>query len=97
VNPAKVKLSKAKNTKGRKLTLQWKKSSTADGYQVQYCANAKFKKGVKSKTIKGAKKTSYTFSKLKKGSYYVRIRAYKKFSGKTYYSGWATKRARIKK
>ena len=45
------------------------------------------------------KTTSYTIKKLKKKkTYYVRIRTYKKVSGKTYYSGWSSvKKVKIKK
>ena len=40
-----------------------------------------------------------TLSGLKKGStYYVRIRAYKKASGKTYYGAWSSvKNAKVRK
>ncbi|MFR8616242.1 MAG: fibronectin type III domain-containing protein [Anaerostipes hadrus] len=45
----------------------------------------------KTKTISKNKTTSYTIKKLKKKkTYYVRIRTYKKASGKTYYSGWSS-------
>lgn len=78
-----------------KLTVRWKKVAAASGYQVQYAA---------SRSMSGAKTVSTsaltrTLSGLKKGgTYYVRIRAYKKVSGKTYYSTWSSvKNAKIKK
>ena len=63
-----------------KLTVRWKKAVGASGYQIQYAA---------SRSMRGARTVSTsaltrTLSGLKKGStYYVRIRAYKKVSGKT--------------
>lgn len=78
-----------------KLTVRWKKAAGASGYQIQYAA---------SRSMRGARTVSTsaltrTLSGLKKGStYYVRIRAYKKVSGKTYYSTWSSvKNAKIKK
>ncbi|MGI6736537.1 MAG: fibronectin type III domain-containing protein [Anaerovoracaceae bacterium] len=50
-------------------------------------------KGVKKATVKSWKTTSGTFTKLKKGKkYYVRVRAYKKASGKTIYGSWSSKK-----
>ena len=78
-----------------KLTVRWKKSGGASGYQIQYAA---------SRSMRGARTVSTsaltrTLSGLKKGStYYVRIRAYKKVSGKTYYSTWSSvKNAKVRK
>lgn len=61
--------------------------------------SAKNAKGNKTKTISKNKTTSYTIKKLKKKkTYYVRIRTYKKVSGKTYYSEWSSvKKVKIKK
>ena len=69
--------------------------SGAKGYVVQYATNKKFKK---AKTLKIT-----TTSKLIKGltknkTYYVRVRAYKKFSKKTVYTKYsAVKSVKIKK
>ena len=102
--PAKVTVKKttlksAKNAKGRKLVVKWKKNTAGNGYQIQYSTSKKFAKGNKTKTISKNKTTSYTIKKLKKKkTYYVRIRTYKKVSGKTYYSGWSSvKKVKIKK
>ena len=49
-------------------------------------------------TVKGAKTVKYALKSLKsKKTYYVRIRAYKKVSGKTYYSGWTKGKVKTKK
>ncbi len=77
--PAKVKLSKVKSTKKKTLLVQWKKAKNAAGYQVQIAKDKKFKKGKKTYTVKGAKKTKTTIKKLKrKQKYFVRVRAYNK-------------------
>lgn len=90
VNPAKVKLTAVKAVKGKKASVRWKKNSLAGGYQIQYSTGRKFGKGTKNIKAAGARKTAKMLTKLKKGKkYYVRVRAYKKVSGTTYYSGWS--------
>lgn len=72
----------------KKFTVQWKKDKKADGYQVQYSTDKKFKKNVKSVNV-SKKSTKATVKKLKKGkTYWVRMHSYKKINGKKYYSGW---------
>ena len=95
IKQSKVSLKTAKNTKGRKLTASWKKASNADGYQIQYAPNKKFKKA-KSQTVKS---TSVKLKKLKKKTtYFVRVRAYKTVDGKKVYGKWSSvKKVKIKK
>ena len=72
----------------KKFTVQWKKDKKADGYQVQYSTDKKFKKNVKSVNV-SKKSTKATVKKLKKRkTYRVRVRSHKKINGKKYYSGW---------
>ena len=72
----------------KKFTIQWKKDKKADGYQVQYSTDKKFKKNVKSVNV-SKKSTKATVKKLKKRkTYRVRVCSYKKINGKKYYSGW---------
>ena len=95
--PGKVKITKAKNVKTKKLTVKWKKTSKAKGYQIQIASNKKFTKGKKTKTLS---KTTYSFKKLKKNKYYyVRIRAYVYDSNhKKVYGSWSVvKKVKIKK
>ena len=95
--PGKVKITKAKNVKTKKLTVKWKKISKAKGYQIQIAYNKKFTKGKKTKTLS---KTTYSFKKLKKNKYYyVRVRAYVYNSNhKKVYGSWsAVKKVKIKK
>ena len=71
--PGKVKISGVKNIKKKSVKLVWKKVANAKKYQVQYSANKKFTKAVKTKTTT---KLTYVVKKLKKnGRYYFRIRA----------------------
>lgn len=99
VTVKKTTLSSAKNVKGKKILVKWKKNTAGNGYQVQYSTSKKFAKGNKTKTISKNKTTSVTIKGLKKKkTYYVRIRTYKKVSGKTYYSSWSSvKKAKINK
>jgi hypothetical protein len=87
-------VSKLINVKGKKMTVQWKKVSPVTGYQIQYTTDSKFKKSVKTISIKSAKTTSNTIAKLtKKKKYYVRIRTYRTVSKKNFYSGWSKAKA----
>ena len=82
-------ISKLTNKKTKKLTVAWKKNAKASGYQIQYSVNAKFK-NAEQKKVTSAGKTSLTLGGLKKKTYYVRLRSYKKSGKKTYYSAWSS-------
>ena len=87
VKKSAIKTAKrSQNNKKLKLTL--KKVRDIDGYQIKYSTSKKFTKKT-TKTIK-VKGTTKTIKKLKKKTYYVKVRAYKKVNGKTYYSKWST-------
>ena len=89
--PKGTKIKSAKKT-GSKLKIKWKQQKKqVNGYQIQYAVSSKFKKA-KTVTIKKAKNTSKTVTKLKKKKkYYVRIRTYKKVGKTKFYSGWSKK------
>ena len=99
VIPSKVSLSKATNVSGRKLSAQWTRNSSAQGYQVQYATGSDFKTGLKTKTITKNSTVKATLTSLTKNkTYYVRVRAYTKKGGKTLYSSWSNvKSVNIKK
>ena len=97
----KPKITKAKR-KGKNITVSFKTDidtvDFATGFQIQLAKNKKFTKGLKKATakIKYDKyynyklKYSKTFKKLKKkGTYYIRVRAYMKNSAGTFYSTWS--------
>jgi hypothetical protein len=88
-------LTTAKNIKGAKIILKWKKVAGANGYQLQYATNKKFK----AKKTKLTAKMKYTVKKLKKKkTYYVRVRAYTVSAGKKLYGKWSSvKKIKIKK
>ena len=78
-------VSKVKKIGKTKAKITWKALDGASGYTVQYATNKSFKG---AKTVKCSKKSA-TLTKLKKGkTYYVRINAYTKVSGKKYANKW---------
>lgn len=91
INPKGTSLGKVTSPKKAQLKVTWKKQATqTTGYQVQYSTDKNFKKGNKTVTVKGAKTTSKTISKLTKGKkYYVRVRTYKTVNKTNFYSGWS--------
>lgn len=97
--PAKVKLTKLTALKGHKIKAKWNKCSTsATGYQIYWAKDKKFKKVVAKTTTKGRSKVTYTGKNFTKGrKYYVRVRAYKKAGGKTYYGPWSNIKAKTSK
>ena len=95
VKKSAIKTAKrSQNNKKLKVTL--KKVRGASGYQIKYSTSKKFTKKT-TKTIK-VKGTTKTIQKLKKKTYYVKVRAYKKIKGTTYYSKWSTvKKVKVRK
>ena len=86
--PAKVKVSSAKNLKGKKIAIKWKKVKKATKYQVKAVLGSKA-------ITKTTTKTSYTIKKLKrKKTYKIYVRAYNK-SG---YGKWSNaKKVKVNK
>lgn len=79
--PSKVKSLKASVKKSKKKTkkiqLSWKKEKYADGYQIYVF----YKKKLHFKKVAETKKTS-AIIRRKKGTWYVKVRAYKKISSR---------------
>ena len=67
--PVQPKITSLTKKAGKKLTVKWKKSDYAVGYQVWRSVNGK--KGVCVKTIKDGDVTSFTDSNLKEGATYI--------------------------
>ena len=86
--PAKTKIMSAKNVKGNKITVKWRKVKTATKYQVKAVLGSKA-------ITKTTTKTSYTIKKLKrKKTYKIYVRAYNK-SG---YGKWSkAKKVKVNK
>ena len=92
-------VGKAKKTKAKyyKVKIKYKKIANAQKYQIKYSTTKKFK-AKKTKT-RYSKKISYTIKKLKKNrKYYIKVRAFRKNSGKRIYGKWSkVKTLRIKR
>ena len=88
--PAAPKLTSMKSAK-RSLKAKWTASSSqATGYEILYSTSKSFGKSKKTVRIKSSKTKSKEIKKLRKHTtYYVKARAYKTVSGKTYYSAWS--------
>ena len=91
---ATIKNTTKKNATKKTAKISWKKVSRATGYEV-YRKTGKNGTYKKIKTISKASTVSYTDSKsLKKGkTYFYKVRAYKKMSGKVYYSAFSTEKS----
>lgn len=82
VAPKKLKGISAKPTKTGTLTVKWKKDTAASGYIIECSTDRKFRKNVKTITVKKNKTTSKKITKLKSGKkYYVRACAYAQAGG----------------
>ena len=77
----------------RKATVKWSRVSGASGYQV--VRSLKKSSGFKTaKTVTSGSRTYYVNKKLKKGkTYYFKVRAYRKVSGKKIYGSYSTVKA----
>ena len=86
--PARVKISSAKNLKGKKIAIKWKKVKKATKYQVKAVLGNKV-------ITKTTTKTSYTIKKLKKKkTYKIYVRAFNKAG----YGKWSkAKKVTVKK
>ena len=94
---AAVSISSAKNSAKKTIVVKWKKSAQAAGYEIQYAASKNFK-GKKTLKVKKAAAASAKIKKLKKKTYFIRIRAYAATGGKTVYSDWSkVKKVKVKK
>jgi len=84
INPKTVASLKLKAGK-KQMTVSYKKDSSVGGYEIVYATNKSFKKA-KTTKVTSAKKTINKLTSKK--TYYVKVRAYKKVSGKTYYGAY---------
>lgn len=77
--------------KSKGFVVEWKKRSTASGYQIRYSSNSKMKNA--RTRLLSAERKSTTYSKLgSKKKYYVQIRTYRVIKSKKYYSDWSAKK-----
>ena len=85
--PAKVKISSAKLSK-EILTVKYKKVA-GSGYEVQIATDKKFKNDLVKLTVKGAAELKAVQEELAGKLYYVRVRGYVTYGGKTVYGAWS--------
>lgn len=91
--PGKVKITAVTSPGAKRMKIKWKRVSGASGYQIQYAQGKTFRKNSQILRVKSGKRTTATVkAKKRKKTYYVRIRAWKKISGKTVYGAWSTKK-----
>lgn len=82
-------MPRAKAKGGRRsATVTINRVAEADGYQIVYAKNKTFTKSKGKVTLKGNNVTAYRLSKLSKGTWYVKVRSYKKVNGKKIYSDY---------
>lgn len=83
--PVSVKAKASKKT----VTVSFKKGTKASGYTIYRAAkkNGKYKKVA---TLKSAKTVKKRFTNMKKGTYYYKVKAYRKVSGKAVYTGYSS-------
>ena len=95
VIPKQVKISnvkKPKDSQGKlqSVTVKWKADNSIDGFQYNVAYNQNYTNGMNG--VKPGKENSIKLSYIdvSKDKLYIRIRAYKKTGGKTYYGKWSS-------
>lgn len=88
----KPELKSVKSKQAKKIQVKWQKIESAEGYEIQYAQNSKFKKAKKA-IVKNAGTLQKKIAGLKKGKkYYVRVRAYSNLNGTKSYTDWSKKK-----
>ena len=73
------------------ISLEWKKDTQADGYQIQYSEDKSFTSKVRNVKVENNTTVSALISKVTPGTkYYVRIRAFKKGKSRNTYGPFGT-------
>lgn len=94
--PAGVRMTHLKAGE-KQLTVQWKMNASVSGYEIEYGTKKDFSNAEKLR-IEGADQNHTVLTGLKaKKKYYVRIRAWQKADGKTYYSPWSDAKSKTTK
>ncbi len=70
------------------MTVKWSASKNFTGYEMRYADNEAFENAVTIK-IDDWQTAETTVENLAAGTYYVTVRSYHIFEGKTYYGGWS--------
>lgn len=89
--PKKVVMNSACPTSDNKYVVaKWSKVPSS-GYEVKYSTDPTFKTNTKVVTLKDSSSISYKFKASSKKTYYVKVRAFRKYDGKTVYGKWSDK------
>lgn len=97
VAPKKLSGTSAKSTKAKTLTVKWKKDKAATGYIIECSTDKKFRKNVKTATVKKNKTVSKKLTNLKGGKrYYVRACAYVQAGGAKIKGAYRTVKKAVK-
>ncbi|MCI8956898.1 MAG: glycoside hydrolase family 16 protein [Eubacterium sp.] len=95
---SKVSLKSARNIKGKRVKLTWKKVKNISTYEIIYASNKKFTKNKKTVKVKSSKNSKIITRLKKKKTYYFKVRAYRITSGKKVSGAWSKiKSVKIKK
>ena len=87
--PAAASMTKLTSGTSHYVRAYWKQR-TCTGYQVKIARNSGFTTGVRTYRITSYKTTSKKMTGLSKGKYYyVKVRAYKTYGGRTVYGSWS--------
>lgn len=95
----KVTIKSVKSNASKKLNVKWSTNSKSSGYQIRFSTTKSYTNTTTSSvTVNSKSESSKTIGKLKGGKkYYVQIRAFRKYNGEVYYSGWTpTKSVKVK-
>lgn len=91
-----VQIKYARNKTSRTLQLKFSKNKKATGYRVEYSRSKTFKRR-QSITLTNSGSSRCTLKKLTRNkTWYIRIAAYKKYAGKTWYSSSVTLSRKIR-
>lgn len=81
IYPKKVKITSAKSTKKKQITVKWTKTANCDGYAISYI-KGNWEGKEKTKYVSGKSKTSCTLKNLtSKKKYIIVVEPYKKVNG----------------
>ncbi|MCI5951236.1 MAG: leucine-rich repeat domain-containing protein [Anaerostipes sp.] len=97
VVPKKAVIKSISPKSGKKLQIKWSVASSVTGYQIYLSRSKDFETDTKARIYSRKNSGNVTISKLEKGTYYIKIRAYKTVDDVRYYGAWsATKSVKIK-
>ena len=75
----------------KKITVKWSKTGGVDGTRICYYKKWRGRNvSVRYKNVAGANTSSYTLKGLKRGTYYVRVRAFSLVNGKKVYGKYSS-------